>query len=168
MPKMDWFEFEATLLGERPVVLDFQKVAHAFNKVAFDVYREKEGDTKLWELREGDDGKKYLYALYDEAPAGTLKSESNDVADEELPAKKASVWHAAGDSTAENVTLFYKNHPIHRFASTTYGFNKSDIDNFIRYVSAAAAEPAFIDGLKTLMPAEKQVYVSSLLASNGE
>jgi hypothetical protein len=125
---------------ERDVVPDNKKIAyepnkHLFKKVAFDVYRLNSSPTEsLWILEDGEDGKQYLVAQYEE------ESENIEV--------KGSNWLALPDKTASNVTLFYKDVPIKRFASSEYGFSAADVNVFQGVlVEKLSSDKAFVEKL---------------------
>ena len=71
------------------------------------------------------------------------------------------------DHMGDNVTLFYKSHPIYRFAGSTFEFNKDTAPDFIKFVVARAQHPEFLGEILKLMPAEKRAYVSRLLNKVG-
>ena len=118
MDTLDWTQLNGV------VNPDLRKIAyepnkHLFTKVAFDVFQLSSSPVdSLWILEEGDDGKQYLVARYDE-----------EIVDEGLKSE-SSAWNALPDKEAKNVTLFYKDSPIQRFASEDYGFTAEDVGVF--------------------------------------
>jgi hypothetical protein len=113
-----------------------------FTKIAFDVFQFNTSPVQsLWILEEGDDGKQYLVARYDETQENSesMKVESN--------------WAALADSKCENVTLIYKDVPIKRFASTEYGFTKEDIHLFQKIlVNKLSSDKSFVEKLIKSQP----------------
>ena len=89
-----------------------------FTKIAFDVFQANGTPSEsLWVLQDGDDGKQYLVAMYDDV-------------DTDVEIKAHSYWKALSDKNKSNLTLFYKDTPIRRFASSEFGFTKQDIHIF--------------------------------------
>ena len=129
----------------------FDEVSHLFRKVAYDVYKPLEGPETLWELRDGDDGKKYLFALYEDG--GDITTSAKDESD----------WDTASDREGQNVTLSYKQVPIMRFASTEYQFTPEQADDFAEFVKSKTAEPEFLKDLLNKMPESKRAAVIGLI-----
>ena len=133
---------------EQVVVPNTKKIAyetnkHLFKKVAFDVYRLNSSPTEsLWILEDGEDGKQYLVAQYEE---------------EESIEAKGSNWLALPDKTASNVTLFYKDVPIKRFASAEFGFSAADVDVFQgALIERLNADKSFVDALLKTQTTEQR------------
>lgn len=146
---LDWNELDAKLNpAAQPEMYSYADHGHLFTKKAFDVY-EKDGEGTLWELREADDGSKYLFALY---------------GDEEN-VKKASVWVAHADKAGTNVTLCYRGAPIYRFASDKFGFKTVEAQKFASYIVGKVQSPEFIASLLADMPEARRSYVSKLINS---
>lgn len=83
-------------------------------KVAFDVYKvDNDPYRDLWTL-ENIDGTPHLIR------ASNPKFEESVVGD----------WSAISDYDKKNITLSYRNKPIARFSSDTYGFTSEDIMTF--------------------------------------
>jgi hypothetical protein len=98
----------------------YEENKHRFTKVAFDVFQLNGSPVEsLWVLEDGDDGKQYLAAMYEEMVAeNKMESKGN--------------WETILDKKSENLTLLYKDVPIKRFASSAYGFTKDDVHIFQR------------------------------------
>ena len=61
------------------------------------------------------------------------------------------------DCENKNITLAYKNHPIQKFASSEYGFNKDDAYIFQRtLIEKLSTDKSFVDKLLKSLPKEKQ------------
>lgn len=116
MENLDWIKLASELTNSDKVPYDANK--HLFTKVAFDVFQLNGSSVEsLWKLESDEDGKQFLVAMYDE-------KQDND----KIVSK--SNWNALSDKDGQNITLFYKNTPIQRFASTEYGFGKDDVHIF--------------------------------------
>jgi hypothetical protein len=140
---IDWNSVEQALRPSKPAVLDFSVVGAQFTKVAFDVYK-RTGEDALWELREAEDGRKILVALYDEGEAETVKTAS------------ASEWTAHADSSNQFVTLAFQGSPVYRFSSKDHGFDEGTAAQFANYVVAQAKQPEFIEKMAfSLTPARR-------------
>ena len=114
MAAIDWNQVD-TVINPKIKVLPFEQSKHLFTKVAFDVFSLNTSPLEsLWTLEQGEDGKQYLVAMYDES---IIQSASDD-------------WNALIDKEAKNITLLYKNTPIQRFASTQYNFSPEDAPIF--------------------------------------
>ena len=97
--------------------IPYEQNKHLFTKIAFDVFQMTGSPiNSLWKLEDDEDGKQYLVALYEEG----------DVE----PKKVKSSWMALSDKAGKNITLFYKDMPIQRFASADYGFEQADAHLF--------------------------------------
>lgn len=129
----------------------FNDVKHLFKKVAFDVYKEKSGDSKLWELRE-EDGVQYLVALYENDD--TLTVESN---------KEANEWSATPDSEGKNVTLSYRDFPLKRIAIADLGVKPDKADEFASFLVSKVQDKTFLSNLINSMPKQKKIAVLELL-----
>lgn len=147
---IDWNALESALNPKKEAYRVYDAVNGPFRKVAFDMYKDVT-DGSLWEMREVD-GKKLLFALYDE-----------DGVEKTATASVKSDWSAHPDSSEENVTLIYRNTPIYRFAASEYGFI-GDAHKFASYVvNKANKDKDFIAGvLKQVSPARRQHILSVL------
>lgn len=147
----DWSIVEEAITPKKDNKLEFDKVAHLFRKVAFDVYKPLSGSDKLWELRE-ENGEKFLVALYDDPTDMVVES------NEEQPE-----WTAVADNEGKNVTLAYKKVPIYRFASGQYKFSSNLANDFARFIEKKAQDSAFLHQLLDQMPQAKRDAVIALL-----
>jgi hypothetical protein len=88
-----------------------------FEKVAFDLVRITQSPYNpydgLWTLSEIE-GKKFLVRA----------------SDPKFDYKTSGDWSTVSDYDGNNVTLVYKNVPIHRFSSSEYGFSSDDVNVF--------------------------------------
>jgi hypothetical protein len=88
-----------------------------FEKVAFDLVRITQSPYNpydgLWTLSEIE-GKKFLVRA----------------TDPKFDYKTSGDWSTVSDYDGNNVTLVYKNVPIHRFSSSEYGFSSDDVNVF--------------------------------------
>jgi hypothetical protein len=150
----DWNKVDQ-VVNPRPVnKLDYESNKHMFRKVAFDAYKALDGNSdRLWELRDEEDGKTYLYALYGDA--SELIANSNE---------EEKDWKAAADSDGKNVTLAYKQVPIYRFASDKYPFSQDSARKFAEFVESKAQDSEWIsDLMQNGMSAERRAVVSKLI-----
>jgi hypothetical protein len=117
--------------------VDYDKHKHLFTKVAFDVFQMNSSPVDaLWTLEDGEDGKQYLVATYDEDT--TLKTES--------------AWKTIANKEASAITLFYKDCPVHKFASSEYGFCKDDAHLFERLILSKASDSGFVKSMLASEP----------------
>lgn len=148
----DWKLLEAKL-NPRKDKVEFEPVKHLFRKVAFDVYKPVSGSEKLWELRQEDDGKEYLVALY----------ESKDLTVESQE-EQSTQWTATADHEGKNVTLAYRDFPITRIAIAQHGVSPDRAGEFARFLEKRAADTQFITGLLASLPEAKRKSVMKLLS----
>lgn len=141
-------------------VYAFNEVQDQFRKVAFDVYKRVGDPTNLWELRDGPDGKKYLFALYEDRD---MVAESGS---DSAQVKKASVWVAVPDSSRRNVTLSCRGTPICRFAGSEYGFDTSDAVAFADFIQKKAEDSDFVNKLVEQMPDSKRAFVKTVISGD--
>lgn len=113
----------------------------AIKKMAFDVYRVDNDPYKsLWLLEEVE-GKKYLVRAEDPVFAS---AEQGD-------------WTAVSDYEHRNVTLAYKNVPIARFSSDSYGFSQADIGSFkTALLELASEDHSFVQEVLAEQPEDKR------------
>ena len=127
--------------------IPYEENKHRFTKVAFDVFQLNGSPVEsLWILEEGDDGKQYLAAMYEDLQeTDQLGSQSH--------------WETLRDKTGSNVTLFYKEIPIKRFASSDYGFSKDDVHVFEKTLIEKLTEKDFVDQLLNSQPQNVQEFL---------
>lgn len=155
MSNFDWKSvYEA--VNTKKVVYDYDQYGHLFQKVALDMYKPKNAVTsQLWELRDGEDGKQYLFAVYED-PEDIIAQSSDEQ-------KK---WEAKADSKGENVTLSYKKVPVYRFASSVYKFDSNNAVEFASFIEKKACDKSFVDSLLQKAPGisdERRVAVKQLI-----
>lgn len=145
METLDWTK----LNGD--IVLKNNRISYAenkasFTKIGFDVFQYNNSQIdSLWILEDGDDGKQYLVAQYEDA---------------EQPLEVKSCWAALSDKDHKNVTLLYKDVPIQRFASSEYGFNENDILVFQKtLVQKLNSDQSFVKKLINSQPEEKKEFL---------
>jgi len=121
---------------------------HLFTKIAFDVFQLNSSPIEsLWIMQEDDNGESYLAAMYDEK-------------EQQIEAK--SGWSALADKEAQNITLLYKDIPIHRFASKDYKFNSEDANIFQNIlISKISSDKEFLKKFLNSQPKEKQKQILS-------
>lgn len=120
METLDWNQLNGNINPDTKVV-PYEQNKHLFTKVAFDVFQLNTSPVdSLWVLEQGEDGTQFLVAQYDEESGNGLTAESTD----------SNGWTTLSDKEASNVTLYYKDQPIQRFASTEFGFSKEDVHIF--------------------------------------
>ena len=129
-----------------PKKIEFENNKHLFTKLAFDVFRLNSSPVEsLWELQECEDGKQYLVATYSE----------------EGPKEIVGDWNALTNKEASIVVLYYKDFPLHKFAATDFGFNKSDAHVFKQMiVNLANSDQAFVKKIIDLQPEDKKEVLS--------
>jgi len=131
METLDWTKLACDVVPDSGKI-PYEPNKHLFRKVGFDVFQMNSSPVEsLWILEDGDDGKQYLSARYDDTESETIEVKSS--------------WNALADRKGENITLMYKDEPIQRFASSDYGFNKDDIHIFQQsLVELLNSDPNFV------------------------
>lgn len=144
METLDWQKLVGAVVPDTQR-LPYEPNKHLFRKVAFDVFQLKSGPVdSLWILEEGEDGSSYLVAQYDEES-------------KEKGLEVKSSWSALADKEGKNVTLFYKEMPINRFASSKYGFSNKDAHLFQEaLLENLASDETFKKNLLKSLPEEKR------------
>lgn len=143
--------------------LRWDEVRTGFRKVAWDVYKPLDGSEQLWELRDGEDGQKYLYSMYESAPVKT--SEEEPLA--EIKTASSTDWTAICDRDRKNITLSFKGFPLKRFASEEFKFAPDEAEQFAAFLQAKAAEPDFVRQVIKGLPIH-MAGVVSVLKTNSE
>ena len=116
METLDWVKLAGAVVQDSGKI-PYEPNRHLFTKVAFDVFQLNTSPIEsLWKLENDADGKSFLVAMYDEETDAKLTTKSS--------------WNALSDKGGKNITLFYKDMPLQRFASTDYGFDTTDIHLF--------------------------------------
>lgn len=147
METLDWTKLANVVEPKRDRV-PYEPNKHLFTKVAFDVFQLNTSPVEsLWVLETSDDGTEYLAAMY-----------GDDDATDQLEVK--SHWEALSDKDAKNVTLLYKDTPLQRFASSDYGFDKSDVHVFQRtLVAKLSSDKEFREKFLNSQPEEKREMI---------
>jgi hypothetical protein len=110
-------------------------------KVAFDVYKvDNDPYENLWTLESLADGP---YLVRTEIQENLLEARGE--------------WQALSDLKKENVTLYYKNVPIHRFSAAEFGFSKDDIFAFKKaLLEQAQSDAGFLKNILDTQPVAKK------------
>jgi len=139
---LDWGKLTTEIVPNTKKIL-FESNKHRFTKIAFDVWQFNDSTVEsLWILEDGEDGKQYLVAKYEDSDQ-SLESKSN--------------WLALLDKEGKNITLAYKNTPIQKFASSDFGFSKDDAYIFQKMlVEKLSSDKSFVEKLIKSQPREKQ------------
>lgn len=88
-------------------------VKNRIEKVAFDVVRFKDGNPdELWQIQSADDGD-YIVARYSDEAKEEKKATSN--------------WNVLVSKGSNEINVFYKGHPINKFASNNFGMSQEDL-----------------------------------------
>jgi hypothetical protein len=140
MDTLDWTKLASEVVADNSKI-PYEPNKHLFTKVAFDVFQLNTAPTQsLWILEDGEDGKQYLAAQYDD-----------EQGQEVLEVK--SHWKALADKEGRNITLMYKDAPIQRFASSEYSFGKDDIHIFQKtLIEKLSSDKAFVEKLLKSQP----------------
>jgi hypothetical protein len=117
--------------------IGFEKVAFGMVRITNSPYNPYDG---LWTLSEVD-GKKFLVRA----------------SDPKFDYKTSGDWVVASDYDNCNVTLAYKNIPIHRFSSEDFGFSGEDISIFKSAIlDKAGSDEKFVKELLSEQPVTKK------------
>lgn len=117
---------------------------HRLIRVAFDLFRLKDGDPEdLWQVQSSDDGE-FLVRTF-------------SVPEEEKIT--ASNWSVEMDKKEANLTISYKQIPLTRLAAKDYGAKTSEDAWLLRRVvcNKLATDAEFAKELVTSLPSEKQM-----------
>jgi len=152
---IDWKSLESALNPPVDRSLDFNSVRDQFTKLAFDVYK-RTGEEGLWELREAEDGRKVLVALYDEEGSEVVKTAS------------ASDWSAHADSSKKFVTLAFRGSPVYKFAAADHGFAESEAANFANFVATRARDPHFFNQIVSSLTPARRAHLLNLVGEQGK
>jgi hypothetical protein len=146
---MDNREWASLFNSFYPRKLAFEENKGLFTKVAFDLFQLNSSPVEsLWILEDGPDGKQYLSATYD----------SDDTQQKEA----AGDWNALANKEASMVVLYYKDLPIHKFASSDFGFDQSNVQIFRNMViEKANSDQSFVKNVMDVQPKEKQDAILS-------
>lgn len=145
----DWELVNRSVNKER-TQYEYHTHKHLFEKVAFDRFKPMNGGSgQLWELRAGDDGKDYLFALYDEA--------------EDLTATSSKEWQAKADADGKNITLSYKQTPVYRLPVADEGMDTEKVNKFASYIEKRAESKDFVDQLLNSMSESRRAAVKKLM-----
>ena len=99
------------------------EVKHKLEKVAFDVFRMKDGNSEeLWQIQNSDDGD-YIVAKY----------ELDDIKNVEVKAANSS-WDILISNSSGDINIFYKGHPITKVAGAQFGINVEDLSLVKKYL----------------------------------
>ena len=114
-----------------------EKVAFDLVRITSSPYNPYDG---LWTLSESD-GKKFLVMASDP------RFESSGSGD----------WSAISDYDCKNVTLAYKNIPIHRFSSNDFGFSNDSVSIFkSTLLEKTSSDNSFLKELLSEQPSTKR------------
>lgn len=131
---------------------EYEAHKHLFQKVAFDRFKPLSGNSpQLWELRAGEDGKQYLFALYNEAE--DLVSISG----------QDKTWEAQADADAKNITLAYKKTPVYRLSIADHGYSKTEAREFASFIEKQAQSKEFVDNMLGSMSEKRRAAVQKLI-----
>lgn len=149
MVDFNWTSVEQSIPSKR-TQYDYEQYKQYFRKVAFDRFKSNSESEQLWELRQGEDGKMYLYALYGEP--------------EDVVTAAQKEWEASPDSEGKNITLSYKQVPIYRFASQQYQFSPEQAGEFANFIEAKSKNAAWVNELLSkAMSEERKAAVLKLI-----
>jgi len=89
-------------------------------------------DSCIWQLQKGEDGNDYIIRAEPETG---------------LTAESQKDWAANTDSTRESITLSFRGMPICKFAGKVYGFDRSTVELFRKYVMEKTQDVNFVRAL---------------------
>lgn len=161
----DWARLAEVVEPKRDTQrLLWDEVRSDFHKVAWDVYKPLDGPDQLWELRDGEDGNKYLYAMYDSKAPTPSETPPTD----EITVRASSDWTAICDRDRKNVTLSFKGFPLKRFASDEYKFSTEEAERFASFLQAKTAESDFVRQVLKGLPIQVAKLVSGIKTNSEE
>lgn len=130
----------------------FEEVKDHFVKVAFDIYRKKEGSfEELWQIQNADDGTPYIVALYEDD-------------DKVVTANIANKWSVLVRES--NLHIYYGQDPICKIAANQLGFKQNDLDLVQQYLPGKLAENKNL--VKSLLKQVDQESMQRLLSKYPE
>lgn len=142
--KMNKFQIDFEKLGEEFNKVPLKGNEHRLIRVAFDLFRFKDGNPEeLWQVQSSDDGE-FLVRTY--------------ALPEEEEKKIAASWSVELDKKEENLTIAYQNIPILRLAAKNYGLEDSnDVRLFQRTIyTKINTDNEFANELIATLSVEKQ------------
>lgn len=109
----------------------FSDVQNKFEKVAFDIFRKKDGNPEeLWQVQNADDGNAYIVAIYNE--------------DDEKVATASVKPDWSVIVTNADLHVFYKQEHLCKVAAAQLGLKETDLSLTKRYLPAKLAENKFL------------------------
>ena len=123
-------------------------VKHRLVKVAFDVFRMKDGNVdELWQIQNSDDGD-YIVAKYE---------------NEEVKEKTASKWEVLVSEASGNIDVFYKGHPITKFAAKKIGVSVEEFSTIKDVMpNKLASDKGFLKAFLNTLDKETKEQVNKL------
>jgi hypothetical protein len=156
----DWARLAGVVEPKRDTQqLLWDDVRSGFRKIAWDVYKPLSGSDQLWELRDGEDGNKYLFAMYENSPVKTSEEETPP---DELKVTASSDWAAICDRDRKNITLSFKGYPLKRFSSDEFKFMPDDAERFAAFLQSKTASSDFVKQVIKGLPLNTAGVLSEL------
>lgn len=120
-----------------------------FVRVAFDLFKMRDGGEELWQVQADDDGNEFLVKTYNEPEEQVVE---------------ASDWKLMLDKTASNITVAYKDIPIHRIATADYGAESVDDAHILKNAmrDKLATDASFVEKFVRELPFAKQKVLAEL------
>lgn len=122
-------------------------VEDQIEKVAFGVVRFNNNvKTGLWEIVDGEDGNKYIAAMYDTDQKPTTGD-----------------WSVESDKMNKSATIFYKNTPITSLAFNEIGINEEDVPDFKKALpTKLASNSDLVNKMLSDLPSEYKSKIVNL------
>lgn len=137
MPKfsINYTELSNSISNASKETFKLTDVKHKLEKVAFDVFRFKDGNPdELWQIQSADDGD-YIVAKYEW--------------DEPKEEKRASrTWETLVSESSGDINIFYKGQPIVKMAAAKLGIDSEDLGTVKRLLpEKLASDKGFVKAL---------------------
>lgn len=140
METINWSKIQKSISANK---VEFETNKCHFTKIAFDVFQLNNSPVEsLWILEDGEDGKQYLVATYD---------------DLEAPIQSTGNWSTLQNKKATEISLYYRGVALHKFASVDFGFTPEDAYLFQRsLINKLNTDRDFVRKLIDLQPIDKK------------
>ncbi len=137
------YDHISNVISEKQDKLPLIGNEHRLIRVAFDLFRLNGDSTEdLWQIQNTDDGE-FIVRTF-------------DLQEEESVTKKSN-WNVVADSSGRNLTITYRNIPLHKVASNKYNANTLDEVNLLQRTlrDKLSTDKSFVKLLLKEIPSNK-------------
>jgi len=148
--ELDWSDVAKVVMPD-PNRLPLEGNKDRLVRVAFDLFRLKGDSTEdLWQIQADDDGNEFLVRTY-------------NLPEDEQQVVKSSDWRVILDAKGSNLTVLYKDTPIHRLAASIVDANTTeDVELFRQTMQEKlSTDDTFVSKFVSSIPKEKYELLSA-------